>query len=187
MAFRLLNGAMQGKYACILPTNSVTTNYIPVSTDAGMIIMASSNLGHAMAATNQNTATYGSDQYLGIFVKPEYENDESSCSTAGSTSCKLWFQPIVKGDILEVDYTTATYSSGNTGELHSTSIGMFYRTGFSSNSSTPAVTALGRSYLNVTTGVNVVENTTGAVFKLIDYTTENKTAVVQYLPADLCS
>jgi hypothetical protein len=187
MAFRLLSGAMQGKYACVLPSNTAT-NYLPVSSDAGKILMASSNLGRLMQSTTQNTATYGSDQYLGIFVKPEYENDESSCSTFGSTSCKLWFQPIVVGDILEVDYSTdATHSSGTSGDLHTTNIGMFYRTGFTSDSTTAAQMAVNRSYLNVTTGGAVVDNTTGRVFKLIDYTTENKTAIVQYLPADLCS
>ncbi|MBW2003005.1 MAG: hypothetical protein JRI72_00110 [Deltaproteobacteria bacterium] len=187
MAFRLLNGALQGKYCPYIPSNA-SSDYLPVSSDAGKLVMASSNTVHAMSSTTISfLSTDGSVVLAGIFVKPEYELDESSCSTFGSTSCKLWVQPILPGDILEVDYTTATYTSGSSGDLHTTNIGMFYRPGFSSDSTNVTQQAVGRSYLNVSTGTNVSDWSTGNVFRLNSYSTVHKTAEVVYDPGVITS
>jgi len=91
MAFRLKCGALQGKYVCGIPSNA-STNYIPVSSDAGTLVIASSNTLHGVTGASgigYGSTDLGGIRLVGIFVKPEYENDESSCSTFGSTACKL--------------------------------------------------------------------------------------------------
>lgn len=196
MAFRMIAGALQGKYHCGIPSNA-SSNYLPLSSDAGKLIMLTSNTvcclsGSSDAALNSTDAA-GNYRLAGIFVKPEYENDASSCSTFGSTACKLWYQPVLDGDILEVDYSTQSSNlgtadngvnrtSGTTGDFHTTNIGMYYKVCYSSDSTTAVAggAPVNTAYLNASTGTAIKTQATGRVFKLIDYSSKAKTATVVY-------
>lgn len=183
MAFRLKYGALQGKYVCGIPSNA-STNYIPVSSDEGCLVLASSNTLHGVTGASDmsiSTTNPGGVRLMGIFVKPEYENDESSCSTFGSSSCKLWVQPIINGDVLDVDYSTDTdHTSGTSGDLHTTQIGSYYRIGHSSDSTTAVLASPVGSFINATTAINVMGTSRGHVFRLQGYSTKAKTVEVVF-------
>ena len=181
--WQLKFGSQQGKYITGIPSNA-STNYIPVSSDAGCLVLASSNTFHGLDGTSDasiGSTNAGGIRFMGIFIKAEYENDKSSCSTFGSTACRLKVQRVLDGDVLEVDYSTASsHSSGTSGDLHTTNIGMFYRYAHSSDSTTATLgTAVGQ-YLNVTTGANVLGTSRGMVFRLESYSTIDKKATVTY-------
>jgi hypothetical protein len=183
MAIRPVNCTLQGRYIPLIPTGQ-SSSLLPLSSDAFKLVVTSSNQGALLAPTSAtallSTAQAGFN-VAGIFIKPEYENDASSCSTFGSTSAKLWIQPIMHGDILEADYSTASScSSGTTGDFHTTNIGMYYRVGHSSDSTTQALKAGAAAFINATTGTNAPAFATGRQFKLISYSTDAKKCVVMY-------
>jgi len=197
--WRLLNGAMQGHFINLIPSND-TTNYVPAgggttgSSDIGRLMTMSSNTGSCFGTSDfllVTTEAASNTRLAGILVDVECELDVSSHATHGSTACRYKVQPILTGDILEVDYSTLS-SAGDTGlgstkapttnssgDLHSTSIGAYYNPGNSSASTNAACFAWMASFLNVTTGVNA-PSTSGYLFKLIDYSTVSKTAIVMY-------
>ncbi len=191
--WRLLNGALQGKFINLMPAND-STYYCPTgggttgSSDIGRLMIMSSNLGACLGSSDFKIT---GAPIAGILAGIETELDYSSCATNGSTSCKYKVQPLVLGDILEVDYSTLT-SAGDTnlgstlapttnctGDLHTTNIGMYYQPGNSSASTNAGMFARMASVLNVTTGVNS-PTTYEYNFKLIDYSTVTKTAIVMY-------
>lgn len=191
--WRLINGAMQGKYINLIPSND-STYYCPTGGGA----TGSSDIGRLMIMSSNTGACLGSSDFkitgaplAGILVDVECELDFSSCATNGSTSCKYKVQPLLMGDILEVDYSTLSSAgstdlgstlaptTASTGDLHTTNIGMYYQPGNSSASTNPGCFARMASVLNVTTGVNS-PTTYEYNFKLLDYSTVTKTAMVMY-------
>jgi hypothetical protein len=85
------------------------------------------------------------------------------------------------GDILEADYSTASSnSSGTTGDFHTTNIGMYYRVGHSSNSTSQSMKAAAAGFINATTGTNNPAFATGRQFKLISYSSDAKTGVFMF-------
>ncbi len=191
--WRLLNGALQGHYINLIPSND-STYYCPTGGGA----TGSSDIGRLMIMSSNTGACLGSSDYkitgaplAGILTGVVCDNDYSSCATNGSTACRYKIQPIVMGDILEVGYSTLSSAgdtdlgstlaptTASTGELHSTSIGVYYQPGNSSASTNAGCFARMASVLNVTTGTND-PTTYGYNFKLIDYSTVSKTAIVMF-------
>ncbi len=199
MMWRMLNGVQQGHFINLLPSNN-TTNYVPSgggstgSSDIGRLMFMSSNLGACYGTSDYlcgTTEAASNTRFAGILAGVECDLDYSSSATHGSTACKYKVQPVLAGDILEVDYSTHSSndtgstgkmaSTGTTGDMYTTNIGAYFKIGYSSGGTTSAAKfALAASYLNATTCVNAP--TSGNFFKLIDFSTKEKTAIVMYDP-----
>jgi len=148
----------RGKFRAVLPGGSTVRGFIK-STDIGKLCIQSSNHGLLAVGT---TADFGvSDGIMGIIAAVP-EN-----TTPGST-VPFYVDPILPGEIVEVDWSTA-YAASTSLVIASTNIGRYLSWG---NTTTP----VSAGYLDPSR-IGAAAGTTDALFfKLIGYSTQNNTA-----------
>jgi len=162
----------------VLPSDT-TTLYVPTTTDIGMLVIQSSNKAKVLGTTVQlNAKVRTADGILGIVSKVD-----STGSTHGSTN-PFYVRPVETGDVLVADVST-TYENSTAFYLDSTSLGRYfgpcYTTGATGAAGTEALMALYINNIDPSIADTSCESTRGHIFKMIDYSTQDKqvTVVVQ--------
>ena len=171
--FRTVNDAMQKHLLPILPGNTAT-RYVPTTTDIGCLAVMSSNLGYLFASTGAADANLNlAHGIVGITaVVPE------GC-THGSSE-PFYVEPLFVGSVIEADFATTDYAGSSANEVVTTNIGAYFRTCYTTGSTTvgtEALNAIRTRYIDPSTRSNVPVSSACQIFKLMSFDSVGKTGV----------
>jgi len=162
MAWRIAGDRINKHYRKALPSNSTVNGFFN-SSDLGKLVEASSNLA-ALHVGTSDAVSAGS--ILGILaVVP-------AATTPGSTDDFIYIQPIAPGELVEVDYSTASTDIGSTNFfLATTNIGSWLRVAGAGTSSGDNSAA---QFVDPTTGQTTLAGSTVGILMLTSYSTTRK-------------